>query len=144
MSIRSRFHHAGYVVPSIRDNVEEFQKALFLDWDGIIVNDPLQMVNVTFLPANVAGAGTIELVEPAGLRSPVNKFLGQGGGLHHVCYEVVDLAARLRESQEAGCTLVRVPLPARAFGGRKIAWVVTPGKFLIEYLDWPADLRPGE
>ena len=50
--ISGRFHHTGYVVPSIADCVAGFQSALSLDWDGVIVHDPLQMVRVTFLPAN--------------------------------------------------------------------------------------------
>ncbi len=133
--IQRRFHHVGYVVSSIVDAAPQFQKSLGLDWDGEIVHDPLQMVRVSFLPANVTTQTTIELVEPAGPRSPVNKFLGAGGGLHHVCYEVSDLAAQIEESKAAGDTLVRVPMPAKAFGGRKIAWFISPAKLLIEFLE---------
>lgn len=130
----SRFHHVGYVVPSIAEAVGEYQTALALDWDGEVIHDPLQMVRVTFLPSNRTGEATVELVEPAGPRSPVLKFAGEGGGIHHVCYEVDHLAAQLESAQQAGSILVRVPLPAAAFGGRKIAWVKTPGQQLIEYL----------
>ena len=76
----------------------------------------------------------VELVELAGRRSPVNRFLESGGGLHHVCIEVADLPAHIEASRAAGCTLVRIPLPAVAFGGRKIAWIATPGGQLIELL----------
>jgi methylmalonyl-CoA/ethylmalonyl-CoA epimerase len=136
---RSRFHHTGYVVPSIAGAVAGFQSALFLDWDGVIVEDPLQMVRVTFLPANLPGQTTIELVEPAGPRSPVLKFLEsaagiQSGGIHHVCFEVEDLKTQLAEARAAGHTMVRVPMPATAFGGRRIAWVRTPSGILVEYL----------
>ena len=37
------------------------------------------------------------------------------GGIHHVCYEVDDLAGQVRESVAAGSTLVRVPMRAAAF-----------------------------
>jgi methylmalonyl-CoA/ethylmalonyl-CoA epimerase len=130
-----RFHHAGYVVVSIAESAPRYARSLSLDWDGMVIHDPLQMVRVTFLPANLPDQATIELVEPAGPRSPVRKFAESGGGLHHICYEVEDLAAQISESQAAGCTLVRVPLPAQAFGGRKIAWVITPEKALIEFLE---------
>lgn len=130
----SRLHHAGYVVSSISESVPEFQRALSLEWDGRIVHDPLQFVRVTFLPSNDSGAATIELIEPAARRSPVRAFAEAGGGLHHVCYEIDDLQTQIEASQKAGCTLVRIPLPAVAFNGRKIAWITTPGKQLIEFV----------
>jgi methylmalonyl-CoA/ethylmalonyl-CoA epimerase len=129
-----RLHHVGYVVRSIAETAPAMARALSLGWDSQIIHDPLQLVNVTFLPANVAGSSTIELVEPAGRRSPVLKFAESGGGLHHVCYEVEDLEAQIAASRAAGGTLVRVPMPAVAFAGRKIAWVVTAERLLVEYL----------
>ena len=64
----------------------------------------------------------------------MNRFLAAGGGLHHICLEVADLDVHIEASRAAGCTLVRVPLPAAAFGGRKIAWITTPTGQLIELL----------
>jgi methylmalonyl-CoA/ethylmalonyl-CoA epimerase len=104
-------------------------------WDGQVIHDPMQFVNVTSLPANLLTESTIELVDSACPRSPVRKFAEAGGGLHHVCYEVDDLQIQIQHSQAAGATLVRAPLPAKAFGGRKISWVVTSEKLLVEYLE---------
>jgi methylmalonyl-CoA/ethylmalonyl-CoA epimerase len=81
------------------------------------------------------GQPQIELVEPAGDRSPVTRFLEQGGGLHHVCYEVDDLAEQLGYMHSVGAMVLRNPRPATAFENRRIAWVTTPDKFLIEYLE---------
>ena len=131
----SRFHHTGFVVTSISAQAERFARSLGIGWDGQITHDPLQMVRVTFLPANEAGATTIELIEPAGNRSPVLKFAEAGGGLHHVCYEVEDLEKQVAESRANGAALVRVPLPAAAFGGRRIAWVLTKAQLLVEFLE---------
>ena len=64
----SRFHHTGFVVASITGQAERIARSLGIGWDGRITHDPLQMVNVTFLPANEAGTATIELIEPAGKR----------------------------------------------------------------------------
>ena len=108
-------------------------RSLATGWDRVIVHDPLQMVNVTFLPS--AGAGCVELIEPAGMRSPVLRFAEKGGGLHHVCFEVADLGARLAQSQADGDVLVRVPLRAAAFGGRRIGWVRTEAALLVEFLE---------
>ena len=131
----SRFHHVGYVTRSIATSVEGYVQCTGLAWDGQIIHDPLQMVCVAFLTSAHAGAGMVELVEPAGRRSPVNKFLESGGGLHHICLEVESLEAHLVSSQAEGATLIRVPLPAVAFGGRKIAWITTKSGQLMELLD---------
>jgi methylmalonyl-CoA/ethylmalonyl-CoA epimerase len=64
----------------------------------------------------------------------VNKFLAAGGGLHHICLEVADRYAHIEVCRAAGSTLVRVPLPAVAFSGRKIAWINSPTGQLIELL----------
>lgn len=123
------------MVDSISEAAPLFANTLALEWKEHIIYDPLQFVNVSFLHSNGASQSMVELVEPVGPRSPVRKFAEAGGGLHHICYEVDDLKSRIAASQAAGGTLVRVPLPAVAFEGRKIAWILTPQKLLVEYLE---------
>lgn len=130
-----RLHHIGYVVRSIADEVADFQNAMGLSWDGRVIADPLQMVRVTFLATAIAGHPLIELVQPDGRRSPVREFAESGGGIHHLCFEIEDLAARISERECAGDTLVRVPMRAAAFNGRRIAWMRTRSGALIEYLE---------
>jgi len=128
------FHHVGFVVASIADAGPRFSRSLGIPWNGEIIHDPLQQARVTFLrrqPHDTA----LELVEPAGDDSPLHKFVAGGGGLHHVCYEVDSLPAQLQQSRATGCLIVKQPLPAAAFGGRLIAWVYTPQKLLVEYLE---------
>lgn len=106
-------------------------------WDGQIWEDPNQRVKVAFLSI-IPGQAQIELVAPAGPNSPVRRFLEQhGGGLHHVCYEVPDLAAEVVAFRARGALLARPPKPAAAFEGRLIAWVLTAEKLLIELLERP-------
>lgn len=131
----STFHHIGFVVASIENSVNGFLQTLQAEWDGKIFHDPNQVVNVTFLQGKDAGSPVLELVEPAGEKSPVQPFLKRGGGLHHLCYEVDDLEAQLQLSRTQGGITVRPPLPAVAFDGRRIAWVYTKNKLLVEYLE---------
>lgn len=131
----STFHHIGFVVASIENSVKGFVQTLQAEWDGKIFHDPNQVVNVTFLQGKVTGSPVLELVEPAGEKSPVQPFLKRGGGLHHLCYEVDDLEAQLQLSRMQGGITVRPPLPAVAFDGRRIAWVYTKNKLLVEYLE---------
>jgi methylmalonyl-CoA/ethylmalonyl-CoA epimerase len=130
-----RLDHVGFVVASIPDVAPAFAAATGTPWSGEIIHDPLQLVRVTFLRGPQPGDSGLELIEPAGPDSPVLRFLKRGGGLHHVCYEVPSLDEQLRVSRSGGALVVRPPLPAAAFGGRRIAWVYTKQDLLIEFLE---------
>jgi methylmalonyl-CoA/ethylmalonyl-CoA epimerase len=128
-------HHVGFVVAAIADAGPELAKAIGIAWNGEIIHDPLQSAQVAFLRGRASPSAALELVQPDGPESALHKFLAKGGGLHHVCYEVDSLEEQLRQSRAAGCLVVQSPTPAIAFGGRKIAWVYTPQKLLVEYLE---------
>jgi len=130
-----RLHHIGFVVASIHHSGASFALALGATWDEKIVFDPIQKVRVTFLLARCSTDPSIELVEPGGPDSPVTRFLERGGGLHHLCYEVIDLNSHLAFCKSVGTITIRPPAPAVAFGGRRIAWAVTKKKLLVEFLE---------
>jgi methylmalonyl-CoA/ethylmalonyl-CoA epimerase len=129
------FHHVGFVVPSIDTAAHSFAESIGADWDGVIVHDPNQTVRVTFFHSKRAGDPLMELIEPVGEKSPVFSLAKRGGGLHHVCYLVDSLEKQLEECRAQRSVVVRPPLPAAAFGGRRIAWIYTRHKLLIEYLE---------
>ena len=53
------------------------------------------------------GEGRVELLEPLGEDTPVGRFLAKRGpGMHHVAYEVSDLAVTLAELARAGADLI--------------------------------------
>jgi methylmalonyl-CoA/ethylmalonyl-CoA epimerase len=128
-------HHIGFVVSSIREEIEGFASSVGATWNGEIFDDPLQQVQVTFLQPASANEAAIELIEPTVDNSPVSRFLERGGGLHHLCYEVDDLEDELKLARARGSLVVKQPLPAVAFKGRRIAWVVTRNRLVIEYLE---------
>lgn len=133
-----RLHHVGYVVASIDHAISSFVKSVNGSWNGSVFHDPIQKVRVTFIDT----PGTtvqIELVEPADDVSPVRAFLGSGGGLHHLCYEVYDCERTLRLIRERDGMIVRRAKPAVAFGGRKIAWAITAEKLLVELVETGSD-----
>ena len=130
-----RLHHVGYVVSSIEDVIKGFATSLSATWDGRVIHDPLQQVYVAFLESGTSTDAIVELVAPAGEVSPVTNFLSKGGGLHHLCYEVDNLEAHLQLAKAHGGIVVKSPLPAVAFGGRRIAWVYTKYKLLLEYVE---------
>ena len=128
-------HHVGFVVSDIDAGMAGFTRSLGAEWDGHVYDDPHQKVKVAFLVTR-SGDAKIELVQPAADDSPVTRFLREkGGGLHHVCYEVPDLECALAEMKSGGALIARRPKPAVAFQGRRIAWIVTPEKLLVELLE---------
>lgn len=127
-------HHTGYVVANIADAIAGFADSLGATWDGGIHADAHQKVKVAFLQTR-RGDAQIELVEPNGPDAPVNAFLAKGGGLHHLCYEVDDIEAELAGFKERRALIVKRAKPAVAFNGRRIAWVLTKEKLLIELLE---------
>ena len=129
-----RLHHMGFVVADIASAMPDFVRSMAAEWDGQVFEDPLQKAKVAFMTTR-AGDPQIELVQPVGDDSPVQRFLQQGGGMHHLCYEVADLEAELAAFRSRGAVIARRPKPAVAFGGRRIAWVITSEKFLVELLE---------
>jgi methylmalonyl-CoA/ethylmalonyl-CoA epimerase len=98
------------------------------------VPDPVQHVTVRF--AELPGGTVIELVEPLGEKSPVHSIIGSSrGGLYHLCYEVDDLDGELERFRDKGCLPLGKPVPATAFNGRRIAFLLTPERDLIEFVE---------
>ena len=127
-------HHIGCVVDSIEARMERHRIALGATSISEIFADPIQRSRVAFLDLP-AGGLQMELIEPASPDSPVARFLEKGGGLHHLCYEVDDLAAQIQWMKTQRALLIRGPQPAVAFGGRRIAWMRTADALLVEYLE---------
>jgi methylmalonyl-CoA/ethylmalonyl-CoA epimerase len=133
--IHLRLHHVGFVVESIEASMPGFLRSLGATWNSEVFVDPIQKVKVVFLATRQEDT-RIELVEPNADDAPVLKFLKQnGGGLHHLCYEVEDLERALQAMRSRGAFLAKRPQPAVAFGGRRIAWVLTAEKLLVEMLE---------
>jgi methylmalonyl-CoA/ethylmalonyl-CoA epimerase len=127
-------HHVGFVVANIERSAEGFMNSLGMHWDGTIYEDPIQKVKVTFL-ATEPTCAQIELIEPAADDSPVNRFLAKGGGQHHLCYEVGDIEGALAVLKSRKASIVQQPCPAIAFDGRRIAWLITREKLVVELLE---------
>ncbi len=129
-------HHLGFVVRSISAVARQFAMQMSATWNGKIIHDPLQQVLVSFFSPADARNPTFELVEPAGLHSPVSTFLAKNrGGLHHVCYEVDGLEETLQAARRSGFVVVSPATPAAAFEGRRIAWICSKNRLLMELLE---------
>ena len=127
--------HVGYAVDNIERYLESFFRPAFAPLSiSPVVEDPIQKVRVAF--ARLADGTRIELIEPISPDSPIQRHLAQHrGGFYHLCYGVADIEAAVQRFVELRAILVSPPVPAAAFGGRKIAFVYTPQADLIEFVE---------
>jgi methylmalonyl-CoA/ethylmalonyl-CoA epimerase len=130
-----KFRHLGVAVPKIDQALDTYVRILGYKQISEQFDDPIQKVTVCFLGRSDPREPCIELVSPLTDDSPVSGVLKRGGGAYHMCFETEDLDARLVEVVDKGCLLVYQPAPAIAFGGKRIAWVYTPTRQLIELLE---------
>lgn len=129
-----RFHHVGIAVRRIVAAASWWTEVCRFREASPIIHDPLQRVRVQFFEN--ADGFRVELVEPAAEPSPVDRYLeGPTGGLNHICYEVEDLDETVVEWRNARAFPVTKPLPAVAFNGRRIVFMLTPHKQLVEFID---------
>jgi len=127
-----KLHHVGIAVSGIAKHAEQYRRALGISLTSEIIEDELQKVRVAF--AQVGDGVFVEFVEPLGDDSPICNLLKRGGGLYHLCYLVPDIEAAIEQVRRAGGVIVSGPNPARAFDNRQIAFVYTPDRSLIEFL----------
>lgn len=127
-------HHIGIVVPKIEDSLGELTK--FFQFETISVPSLIgtQKVNVCFLKI---GEPFLELIEPAEEDSPVSTFVRNGGGFHHLCFEVKDLHKKIGEMVQNGARVVIEPVIG--FENRLISFVFLNMKTtkcnLIEFVE---------
>src|SRR5215468_9418382 len=114
-----KIDHLGIAVRSIGDSLGFYRDALGIEPAGTeTVED--QGVTVALLPV---GESRIELLQPVSDDSPVARFIAKRGeGLHHVCYEVTDLAARLKEFSARGVRVLD-GYPRRGAEGKLVAFL---------------------
>src|SRR5262245_29584951 len=114
-----KIDHLGIAVRSIADSLQFYQRALGLN-PAAREEVPDQGVTVALLPV---GDSRIELLEPVSADTPVGRFLEKRGeGLHHICYEVDDLEAKLREVRSLGLRVLD-GYPRRGAEGKLVAFL---------------------
>jgi methylmalonyl-CoA epimerase len=114
-----KIDHLGIAVRSIEDSLRFYREAMGLELKGAeTVED--QGVQVAILPV---GESRIELLEPVSDDSPVGRFIAKRGeGLHHICYEVEDLAAKLEDLRSRGVRVLD-GYPRRGAEGKLVAFL---------------------
>ncbi|MEE3165513.1 MAG: methylmalonyl-CoA epimerase [Pseudomonadota bacterium] len=101
-------NHVGVAVPSIEKAAQTYRDL----YDIADITEPSEMPTqgVRFCFVNIENS-QIELIEPLGDNSPIEKFLKKNpkGGQHHVCFEVKDINKAKSEMEIKGATVLNEP-----------------------------------
>jgi len=112
-------HHIGIAVDELETAVETYTRLFGAELEH---RAQLEEQGVDAASLHV-GTGRIELMAPLEADTPVGRFLaGRGPGLHHVAFEVADVAAELDRLRRAGTRLIDES-PRRGLFGLQVAFV---------------------
>ncbi len=125
-------NHIAIAVPDLAIAAKKYREHL-----GAVVSEPTQQpehgVSVVFVELDNA---KIELLEPLGENSPIAKFLERnpGGGIHHVCLEVDDIAAASEKLENDGVRVLGGGQPKIGAHGKPVLFL-HPKDFFSPLID---------
>ncbi|MCC6178046.1 MAG: methylmalonyl-CoA epimerase [Chloroflexi bacterium] len=104
-----KLHHVAMAVDSVEDALQYYRDILGLT-DITILKIKDRGLKVALIKA---GVSEIELLEPTTEDNTVRRFIERRGpGLHHICFEVDDLEAAMKEYEGKGAEWIDpVPRP---------------------------------
>jgi len=131
-----RLRHVGVAVAALEPAAEALADLFGYRVVSGPFDDPIQKVRVNFLAKSDTDLAEIELIAPLGEESPITAMLAKSSGAaYHLCFETTDIDQALVHAKNCGCLVVSRPVPAIAFGGRKIAWIMTRSRQLFELVE---------
>lgn len=137
-----RLNHVAIAVPDLVAAAAKYRELL-----GAEVLDPRDLPEHGVAVVFVYLENTkIELLTPLGTDSPIHKFLDNNpsGGIHHVCYEVPDIASAIRSLVSAGARVLGDGNPRIGAHGLPVVFL-HPKDFdgtLIELEEVKPELQP--
>ena len=114
-----KLHHIGLVVQNINESLGEIANFLSFESTSLPTIIGSQKVNICFLKTNNV---YIELIEPTEENSPITNFAKEGGGFHHLCFEVDDIQHEIDRMVKNGAHLVVAPV--KGFEDRLLAFLM--------------------
>lgn len=115
--MKPKLDHIGIAVRSIADT--KIYEALGFTIDHV-EDVASQGVRTAFLSV---GDANVELLEPLNAESTVAKYIEKRGeGIHHLCFRVDNVAAKLEELKAAGFRLIN-PEPVPGAHGCRVAFL---------------------
>lgn len=116
-----RVNHIAIAVPDLAAATAAYRDTL-----GAVVSAPqaLPEHGVTVVFVELPNT-KVELLEPLGERSPIAAFLEKNpaGGMHHICYEVADIAAARDGLVLAGARVLGDGTPRTGAHGKPVLFL---------------------
>lgn len=112
-------HHVGVAVADLDEAVLTYERLFAgrLEHRALVEGQGVEAASMR------VGESRVELLAPLGDDTPVGKFLAKRGpGLHHLAYEVDDVASALAELEEQGAELIDAT-PREGLFGLQVAFV---------------------
>ncbi|GAA0351260.1 methylmalonyl-CoA epimerase [Bacillus horti] len=128
--------HIGIAVSSIEEMLPFYQQLGF-ELEGVETVEEEQ-VRVAFFKI---GETKLELLESLSTEGPVAKFIAKRGqGIHHIAFEVDDLASRLEYYKQHGISLLQDE-PRQGAEGAQIGFIhpKSAGGVLVELCQYPTE-----
>jgi methylmalonyl-CoA/ethylmalonyl-CoA epimerase len=116
-----KLNHVAIAVPDVRAAAALYRERL-----GATVSEPQSLPEHGVTTVFVMLDNTkIELLEPLGDNSPVSAFLQRNpqGGMHHLCYEVGDIAAARDHLRATGARILGDGEPRIGAHGKPVFFV---------------------
>jgi methylmalonyl-CoA/ethylmalonyl-CoA epimerase len=114
-----KIDHIGIAVKSLTDALKVYENAIGLKVSGFDEVDD-QGVRVAML---TIGESRIELLEPTGSDSPIEKFMAKRGeGIHHIAVRVENIEEALERLKTSGVRLID-SVPRRGAHNTRIAFI---------------------
>lgn len=118
MNVRG-VHHVAMAVDDLAEAVDTYTR---LFGASVEVRGRMEHEGVEAVYLRV-GRGRLELVSPLAADTSVGRFLAKRGpGMHHVAFEVDDVAAALGELTAAGAEVIDL-VPREGLGGHEVSFV---------------------
>jgi methylmalonyl-CoA/ethylmalonyl-CoA epimerase len=116
-----RLNHVAIAVPDLTRAISTYTNTL-----GAEVSEPKKLpehgVTVVFVELPNT---KIELLEPLGQNSPIASFLQKSpaGGIHHICYEVDDIAVATEQMKNLGARILGDGKPKTGAHGKPVLFL---------------------
>ncbi|HEX6795837.1 MAG TPA: VOC family protein [Casimicrobiaceae bacterium] len=126
------FHHVGVACTDIASETAHFATLGYVP-EGESFEDRVQGIRGMFMAGQ---SPRVELLEPLRANAPgvLEPWLSQRIKLYHLAYVAPDLSDAIASLRSQRGKLVAPPVPAVAFGGRNIAFVMLPNRLLVELI----------
>ncbi len=126
-----KFHHIGLACLDL-DREQACQALLGYAPESADFVDPAQGVRGRFL---TGGGPRLELLAPLEGSDTLTPWLKNGARMYHQAYTTCDMHKTIEKLLTQRARLVREPLPAVAFSGRRVCFLMLPCMSLIELIE---------